>query len=217
MIQTDSIDKLAGALAAAQIEIRPVGANAVNPHYDSKYADLAAVTTAVLPALNKHGLSVAQFPGNIDETGRATLTTILMHSSGQYIQTVASCPLQKPNAHGLGAALTYLRRYSLAAVAGLAVADDDGNGAVADPPGNGRKNGQVPVLSSPMPTGGMVRKFNALGKKNHGQEWETKRPELVESFTSERNDGPIEDYKQLGRDEMQALIDGMSNSGGKSK
>lgn len=61
-----------------------------------------------------------------------------------------------------------------------------------------------------MPTGGMLRKFNALGEKDHGKEWEKKRPELVRSFTSDRKGGPIDDYKKLNREEMGALIEGMS-------
>ncbi len=56
---------------------------------------------------------------------------------------------------------------------------------------------------------GMIRKFNALGRKDKGKEWGKKRPDLVRSFTSDREGGPIGNYKELTRDEMQTLIDGM--------
>ena len=64
---------------------------------------------------------------------------------------------------------------------------------------------------------GIVRKFNALGMRDHGQERQEKRSELVQSFTADWEGGPIYVYKGLNRDEMQVLIDGMSKTGAKSK
>lgn len=131
MNKSESIASLAGALAKAQAEIENASKNAANPHFKSKYADLAEVLNTARPVLAKHGLSVSQWPGFAD--GVVTLETLLAHSSGEWISNVASAPIGKLDAQGVGSALTYLRRYSLAAVAGIAQEDDDGNGAVKRP------------------------------------------------------------------------------------
>ena len=132
MNKSDSIKELAAALAAAQAEIENAGKNASNPHFKSKYADLAEVLNTVRPVLARHKLSVAQFPSLAD--GMASVETILMHASGEWISGIASAPLSKPDAQGVGSATTYLRRYSLAALAGVAQEDDDGNGAMRQNP-----------------------------------------------------------------------------------
>jgi hypothetical protein len=81
--------------------------------------------------LASNGLAVAQFPGTYSELDKSmSLTTILTHSSGEYINQEMSMPLSKVDAHGCMAILTYMRRASLAAVIGVVQADDDGNTAV---------------------------------------------------------------------------------------
>lgn len=127
MNKSDSIEALAFAMAQAQGEIENASKNSNNPHFKSKYADLAEVLNTVRPVFAKHGLSIAQWPGFND--GMATLETILMHKSGEWISSIAMTPLSKQDAQGVGSALTYLRRYSLAAIAGIAQEDDDGNAA----------------------------------------------------------------------------------------
>ena len=78
--------------------------------------------------LADNGLSVIQMPGNYFE-GRMWLITRLCHSSGEWIEQEMSVPVQKPDAQGAGSALTYMRRYALAAFIGVVQADDDGNAA----------------------------------------------------------------------------------------
>lgn len=129
MQKSESIKELASALAKAQSKIENATKTSSNPHFKSKYADLAEVLNTVRPVLAEHGLSVAQFPsldGSI-----ASVETILMHSSGEWISGIASAPVGKQDAQGVGSATTYLRRYSLAALAGVAQEDDDGNTAVS--------------------------------------------------------------------------------------
>lgn len=128
MNKSESIKELAAALSSAQAEIENAGKNASNPHFKSRYADLAEVLNTVRPVLARHKLSVAQFPSLAD--GMASVETLLMHASGEWISGIASAPLSKPDAQGVGSATTYLRRYSLAALAGVAQEDDDANGAV---------------------------------------------------------------------------------------
>lgn len=128
MQKSDQINELAAALAKAQGEIENASKNAANPHFKSKYADLAEVLNTVRPVFTKHGLSVSQFPSFAD--GLASVETVLMHSSGQWMSGTASAGVTKMDAQGVGSAITYLRRYSLAAVAGIAQEDDDANAAV---------------------------------------------------------------------------------------
>lgn len=128
MQKSDQINELAAALAKAQGEIENASKNAANPHFKSKYADLAEVINTVRPVFAKYGLSVTQFPSFAD--GLASVETVLMHSSGQWMSGTASAGVTKQDAQGVGSAITYLRRYSLAAVAGIAQEDDDANAAV---------------------------------------------------------------------------------------
>jgi hypothetical protein len=79
--------------------------------------------------LAANGLSVMQFPGEYID-GTMSMTTILTHSSGEWIGQEMSLPVSKPDAQGSGSALTYMRRYALAAVVGVVQADDDANAAV---------------------------------------------------------------------------------------
>lgn len=128
MNKSEQINELAKALAEAQAEIENASKNSNNPHFKSKYADLAEVINTVRPVFSKHGLSVSQFPSFAD--GLASVETVLMHASGQWMSGIASAGVTKQDAQGVGSAITYLRRYSLAAVAGIAQEDDDANATV---------------------------------------------------------------------------------------
>lgn len=124
---THSTPELFSALAGAQGELENASKNAANPHFRSKYADLAEVLNTVRPVLAKHGLSMMQTTGF--DGSLVHVTTILGHSGGGYVTTTASCQPAKTDAQGVGSATTYLRRYSAAAVAGVAQEDDDGQSA----------------------------------------------------------------------------------------
>jgi ERF superfamily len=123
------IDQLAAAVAKAQATIGTAARNSVNPHYRSRYADLASVWDACRAALTGNGLSVVQTPGYDPATGCVSVTTILLHCSGQYIASTARAPIAKADPQGVGSAITYLRRYSLSAFVGVAPEDDDGEAA----------------------------------------------------------------------------------------
>lgn len=128
MYQSENLGELAKALAAAQGEMNAASKDATNPHFRTRYADLASIMDACRAPLAKHGLSVTQLPGR-DEAGQVTLTTTLMHSSGQYIgSTIGVRPAQE-NPQVVGSILTYLRRYTLASVVGVVSDDDDGEAA----------------------------------------------------------------------------------------
>ena len=149
MKHSESIALLAGALAKAQLQIEPASKNATNPHFRSHYADLASIWDACRGPLNTNGLSIVQFPCD-GEVGRTGLCTMLLHSSGEFISEVVTTRSQKDDPQGLGSALTYLRRYALAAVVGVtATEDDDGN--AASTPVNARVSAPAPRPYIPPP------------------------------------------------------------------
>jgi hypothetical protein len=131
MQTSEAINEIAGALSKAQGALKPAVKDAVNPHFKSKYADLASVVEAIRGHFAANGLAYVQEPVTTD-TGVA-VTTRLMHASGQWIQfDPLTVPCGKQDAHGVGSATTYARRYALSAVAGVAPDDDDANGAVGE-------------------------------------------------------------------------------------
>jgi hypothetical protein len=127
MDTTHANPELFAALAAAQSEVENADKTAKNAHFNNKYADLAEVLNTVRPVFSKNGLSITQATGFNGEL--VTVTTLLAHKGGGYITSEAACKPAKTDAQGIGAATTYLRRYSLAAMTGVAQEDDDGNAA----------------------------------------------------------------------------------------
>lgn len=126
MAMSQSVGELIAALGAAQAEFPSVKKD--RQGYGYKYADLSSCLEAVREPLSKNGLSIVQFPSSID--GKQFLVTHLMHTSGEYITgeyIMETDVLAKMNScQAMGSALTYARRYSLAAMVGLTLEDDDG-------------------------------------------------------------------------------------------
>jgi hypothetical protein len=130
MTKSESIVELSKALAKAQGEIENATKNKTNPHFKSNYADLSAVLGEIRTAFSPNGLSLTQMPFEL-ESGNVGIESMLMHSSGEWIASKVSCKPNKTDAPSLGTVLTYLRRYSASAIAGIAQEDDDGDGAAA--------------------------------------------------------------------------------------
>lgn len=125
------LDKIAPALHAAQGLMTGVVKDAKNPHFRNNYATLEAVVEAARPGLQANGLSVTQAPAGIVD-GSLAITTMLLHSSGQWLRSTLHVPLgQKRDAQAVGSAISYGRRYALMAVLGLPSVDDDGQAASA--------------------------------------------------------------------------------------
>lgn len=144
-IQSEQINELATALAKAQGQIRNAAMDRKNPHYKSKYADLASVWDACRGPLSANNLSVVQTMIRA-ESGQTELVTTLFHASGQWIRGYLPLTPSKNDAQAIGSAITYARRQSLAAIAGVAPDDDDDDGETAvDRPQNG--NGRKPPSS----------------------------------------------------------------------
>ena len=127
MNKSDSIKEIAKAMCAAQADMTGAKKTTVNGFFKSKYSDLVSVVEAVKVPFADNGLSYVQFP--IEENGRIGIETILMHVSGEFLSNSFTVTLSKQDAQGAGSALTYCRRYSLQAIAGIPSEDDDGNNA----------------------------------------------------------------------------------------
>ncbi|MDE7064026.1 MAG: ERF family protein [Desulfovibrionaceae bacterium] len=137
-LQSESIDQLAVALAAAQSQMEPAGKNAEAPVTKDgrnvrRYADLAAVFDVLRKTLPEQGLAVTQtlLPR---EDGKVHVRTMLLHKSGQWIAGECIMPCDRQGGiQGMGSAITYARRYSLSALVGVvSEEDDDGVGAQGD-------------------------------------------------------------------------------------
>jgi hypothetical protein len=119
---------IATALVKAQKEFGPALKTATNPHFRSKYADLASCVEAVMDALNNNGIYLLQ--KTHDQQSGIMVETVFVHESGEML----NCgnlyfPASKNDAQGFMSALTYARRGSLMAACGIAPEDDDGNAA----------------------------------------------------------------------------------------
>ena len=128
--QSENIADLAHALSKCQGQMAPAIKDSINPHFKNKFATLYSIWEACRKPLSDNGLSVVQTMSFENE--RLCLTTKLMHLSGQWISSITQVVSAKQDAQGIGSALSYFKRYSLAALLGVCTADedDDGNGAM---------------------------------------------------------------------------------------
>lgn len=122
------LDQLATALAVAQGSMQGAVKDRTNPAFKSSYADLASTWDACRVALSSNGLAVSQHPGRLED-GSVTVTTMLLHRSGQHITSVCCALPRDASPASVGSVVTYLRRYGLAAAVGVSPEDDDGQAA----------------------------------------------------------------------------------------
>ncbi len=128
MNTSETVGEISLALVAANAKLQHALKDSTNPHFKSRFASLNAHLDTIKPVYAAKGLTFVQMPG-FSDMGHATLTTRIIHESGEWIEGTAGSPLQKDDPQGVGSAITYLRRYSLAAIAGIGQDDDDGNAA----------------------------------------------------------------------------------------
>ncbi len=154
MKTSENIGDLAAALAKAQGAVEGATKDSANPFFRSKYADLASVWDACRSQLSSNGLSVVQFPrtkyigdpvpyewtskqGEVQYGVRiacvVSVLTRVVHASGQWMEDRVSTMLPNANPQSVGSAITYLRRYALQSVIGIAPEDDDAEAAEARP------------------------------------------------------------------------------------
>ena len=116
--------KLYASLAKAVSETKDIVADSTNPFHKSKYASLSAHLEKIKPIFAKHDLAIIQLPlGTHDAVG---IRTIVIHASGASLETDATIPADKGmTGQQAGAIYSYLRRYALAGLAGVATEDCD--------------------------------------------------------------------------------------------
>jgi hypothetical protein len=168
---SESIGAIAAALAKAQIELtnpeKSLVATIRSPlprecDRTFRYASLASGLDLVRKALGKHEIATVQTTSIDQEAGLIRLTTVLAHSSGEWVSSDwPVCPVGETAApHKLGAALTYARRYALFTLVGIAGEDDldapDLPGmklddSAAGPSNSERLNGRAAAIHSQPP------------------------------------------------------------------
>lgn len=162
MSQSELINELATALSKAQGEMQAALKDKVNPFYKSSYADLGSIWDAARPVLSKYGLCIMQTTEmSTDGNNRIIMVTTLAHTSGQWMKSYLPLNPSKNDSQGVGAALTYLRRYSLSAIVGV-VCDEDDDGETAS--GRGRYQNNVPAQNNAPPQQAMPAPIEKLGK-----------------------------------------------------
>lgn len=130
---SEQINEISASLAKAQGEMKPAVFNRVNPHFKSRYADFTSCMDACRLPLSKNGLAVTQLP-SFSGDGRFILTTLLLHSSGQWMACEFPMNTKTDNIQAIGSAMSYAKRYSLCGMLGIVAdedIDDDGNHAIA--------------------------------------------------------------------------------------
>jgi len=195
MRTSESISKISQALVKAQGAITFAAKDAVNPHFRNKYADLPAVIDAIKPALNANGVAFIQLPAPSDP-GTLALTTRLLHESGEWIESMAVVTLPKNDPQGYGSAITYLRRYSLAAAVGLYQDDDDGNAASQPPKQTKRPTGVMNDVLNESPAIPAVREQELL------KLWETVKGD----FEAYGPQAAFERIEQEGLDDLEKIF-----------
>ena len=157
MTSSETTATLCAALVAAQGALKPIAKDGKNPAFRSRYATLDGIMETVRPALAAHGLAVVQgavYP-ETSEGGRIvgiTVETRLIHTSGEWLASVVPVPVAKGDAHGLGSALSYGRRYGISALLALSTdEDDDGNAAAKAPPARQERPAKPALAKTPFP------------------------------------------------------------------
>lgn len=157
MDRSESIANLAKALAAAQADFMPAVKSAENPFFHSKYANLYEVVRACRKPLAANGLATIQLVSGADGLS-VTVETILTHASGEFVSASMTMVPKDQTPQAMGSLISYLRRYTLAALVNV-VTDDDDDGNAA----NGRSNDNRPASKTkpkpeePTPTNGETR------------------------------------------------------------
>jgi ERF superfamily len=166
MRTSESLKEFAPAMVKVQADIKHAIKDSTNPHFKSAYADLQAVTEACRPALVKHGFSVMHGVDSGDGS-TVTVTARVLHQSGEWVESSLTLRPTKADPQGIGSAITYARRYTLAAIVGVATEDDDGNAA------------SVPTVPPPASRATAPRPATNGAANGHAQQPASRRSEFV--------------------------------------
>ena len=194
-------DNIYTALAKAQSQMGKALKDSENPHFRSKYADLASVMTACMAALTSNGIAVTHGM-DFSDLGRSLSTTFTHGESQTFVTIGIPLLLGKQDMQGLGSAMTYARRYGVMALAGLAPEDDDGNAAVASTPNASARGLQdawrdgvmdsLPENATPRQKAeafadAIVAEFTGKGEKALSNAWD-RRKKLIDEMETRHPD-----------------------------
>lgn len=157
MAQSKLINELAAALSKAQGEMQAAIKDKVNPFFKSYYADLGSIWDAARPVLSKYGLCIMQTTELAADRNQVIMVTTLAHTSGQWMKSYLPLNPSKNDNQGMGAAITYLRRYSLSAIVGV-VCDEDDDGETAAGRGKTQNTQQPPAQNSQPPVAAPIER-----------------------------------------------------------
>jgi len=219
--QSPTIGKLATALVEAQKAMPIAKKDSENPHFKSKYADLANVVEASTKCLTDNGLSILQLPISYED-GRVGVTTMLMHTSGEWIKgTVAIPQATASNPQHTGSIIQYFRRYARMGAIGMAASEEDDDGESGRKASEGNKSEPhkegEPVKSGTGDTAPMLRLIHVLMRKKNlegidGPESEKKKTEYAEILLT-KSPGTFKEMKNLSWAECKTLIDKLQKEG----
>lgn len=185
---------IAAALASAQKVMGKALKDTQNPHFKSKYADLASVMDACMGALNDNGIAVIQ-PLVETEFGRSVETRFI-HVTGDELFTSIPLIVGKNDMQGLGSAITYARRYGLMSLAGIAPEDDDGNAAAASTTMSPREKSWAQTIIDELPPAATeAEKARAVAEAIIAQ-WERKKTEGELSNEYDRRRALIDNIRE---------------------
>lgn len=180
MKHSEQINEIGASLALAQRQMKGAKKDAANPFFKSKYADLSSVAAACMDALNDLGIAVVQAPST-NPDGSVSVETMLLHKSGQWMSETVTGKPKDDGPQALGSVITYLRRYSLAAFAGVAPEDDDAEAA------EGRDKKPVAAKAKPGGFDDWLANLTAVADKGTPTleaAWKASKPEYRTHLTS---------------------------------
>ena len=169
---SETIGELAAALSSLQTAMKPAAENSVNPHFKSKYADLASCWDAVRPHLK--GLSITQSVASSGKT--VEITTLLIHSSGEWLSSTLGLEARDPSPQATGSAITYGRRYGFCAALGISSGDDDGEAAQPSRPAPTNRPTAPTVQPQPLPADRRAKALEAFNEQIQSCKQNNKNP-----------------------------------------
>jgi hypothetical protein len=152
--------------------MKPAAENSVNPHFKSKYADLASCWDAVRPHLK--GLSITQSVASSGKT--VEITTLLIHSSGEWLSSTLGLEARDPSPQATGSAITYGRRYGFCAALGISSGDDDGEAAQPSRPAPTNRPTAPTVQPQPLPADRRAKALEAFNEQIQSCKQNNKNP-----------------------------------------
>jgi hypothetical protein len=146
MTTSETIGAIAPALIKAQSQMQGITKEGKNPAFKSKYVTLDSILDTLRPILTSNGLMLTQGSQEPQAMQAVTVESRIIHTSGEWIATTVTIPVTKPDAHGLGSALTYGRRYGVAALLAISADEDDDANEAARPQESFRRGPQGNIV-----------------------------------------------------------------------